>query len=585
MVLRLIPYLFVLLATVACSRSQESLMLDRADQLMQERPDSAIAILRQIPRKRLSNEASQARFALLMSQAMDKNRIDSDNDSLIRIALRYYGPRGEQADYRARTFYYAGRIHQHGGHVNEAMACYIEAEHTAVETSDTYLKGMIATALGRLYRKQHYYASSSARFEEAVCHFKQINHLPYELQTAMAAAADLYRMGDTVRSYPYFTRSKQLAEELQDTTALLYLARASATRAMDRGAYDEALETLIEASDRYADGVIPSDYYLALGKIFQQRGEVDTAAHFLALRLKDYDEQRRREELYDQSPGHWSLENEDTAGEFFAILEDYKRAYKRKNRALKTLDSIYRAEKQSLIPGMRGRFHRHMLEEQNHALRVRVALQWLLALMMCVAFLFLILWLITRRQRLILLQRQAISEYRESISRLKDAYMDLQMKPDKSIDPELVERRVAFLRQFLDVAVIYGQKGEQFYRKVSTLFSMSEGESVQWIFEDILNMREPEVVSYLRARYPQLTDREVLIYCMICCNLSNSAISLLLDISVKTYYNLRNVLRGKLELTNNGLTFSDHFEWLCREKATEKHQSYGSKNEKVIKKI
>ena len=556
-------------------------MLDRADQLMLERPDSALTILQQIPRKNLSDERMQARFAVLMSQAMDKNRIDSDNDSLIRQATQYYGPRRDQDDYRARAFYYAGRVYQHAGRINKAMGCYIEAEYSVAETSDSYMKGLIATALGRLYRKQHYYTSSSECFEEAVRHFEQINHRPYVLQTTMAASADLYRMGDTVRSRPYFLRSVRLAEELQDTTALIYLAGAAATHAMDRGEYDRALETLMEASNRYAGGEIPSDYYLSLGKIFQQRNEVDTAAHFLALRLKNNDEQLRREQLYDQSRGHWLLENEDTAGELFAAMEDYPRAYKRKNRALRTLDSIYRAEKQSLIPDMRASFHRHLLEEQNHALRIHVGLQWLLAVVLCVAFLFLFLWLQTRRQRLILLQRQAISNYRESISRLKDAYMDQQMKPEKGIDPELVDRRVAFLRQFLDMAVVYsGHKEEQFYRKVSALFSVSEGESAQWIFEDILNMREPHVVDYLRTRYPQLTDREVLIYCMICCDLSNSAISLLLDISTKTYYNLRNILRGKLDLTNNGLTFSHHFEMIRQEMAAQKHAQKGPEIQK-----
>ena len=93
-------------------------------------------------------------------------------------------------------------------------------------------------------------------------------------------------------------------------------------------------------------------------------------------------------------------------------------------------------------------------------------------------------------------------------------------------------------------------------------------------------MREPHVVDYLRTRYPQLTDREVLIYCMICCDLSNSAISLLLDISTKTYYNLRNILRGKLDLTNNGLTFSHHFEMMRREMAAQKHAQKGPEIQK-----
>ena len=45
------------------------------------------------------------------------------------------------------------------------------------------------------------------------------------------------------------------------------------------------------------------------------------------------------------------------------------------------------------------------------------------------------------------------------------------------------------------------------------------------------------------------------------------------NISAKTYYNQRNILRGKLALTNNDVTFAEHFETMRQ--ACEKAEKNG----------
>ena len=78
-------------------------------------------------------------------------------------------------------------------------------------------------------------------------------------------------------------------------------------------------------------------------------------------------------------------------------------------------------------------------------------------------------------------------------------------------------------------------------------------------------MRVPGIVEYLKQCHPSLTDREVCLYGMICLDMEKSAICVVLRITVKTYYNARNILRGKLQLTNNTMSFIDHFSALCED--------------------
>ena len=72
---KVITFLMFLAAMLCgCQKSQVSQRLDLAEAIMEERPDSALAILREIDGSALRGEP-QARHALLLSQALDRNRV------------------------------------------------------------------------------------------------------------------------------------------------------------------------------------------------------------------------------------------------------------------------------------------------------------------------------------------------------------------------------------------------------------------------------------------------------------------------------------------------------------------------------
>ena len=59
----------------------------QAETVMNEYPDSALNLLKGIAQTELQTREHHARYALLYSQALDKNYIDLTNDSLINIAV------------------------------------------------------------------------------------------------------------------------------------------------------------------------------------------------------------------------------------------------------------------------------------------------------------------------------------------------------------------------------------------------------------------------------------------------------------------------------------------------------------------
>lgn len=87
-----------------CKQTDVTQVLDRAETCMAERPDSSLYLLRTLDKRHISGSLRKARYALLYSQALDKNYIDVDNDSLIRVAVDYYKGHAPPTKRRWLTF-------------------------------------------------------------------------------------------------------------------------------------------------------------------------------------------------------------------------------------------------------------------------------------------------------------------------------------------------------------------------------------------------------------------------------------------------------------------------------------------------
>ena len=80
-----------LLAFTACSdKKAVTDVLNRAEAVMDEHPDSSLTLLRTLTFDDFRKEKNRARYALLHSQALDRNYIDTTRDSLVSVAVEYY---------------------------------------------------------------------------------------------------------------------------------------------------------------------------------------------------------------------------------------------------------------------------------------------------------------------------------------------------------------------------------------------------------------------------------------------------------------------------------------------------------------
>ena len=146
MKLRAVIYcLFLVALLVGCGDRINMRQLERLEARVNDAPDSVLAVLTaaDIPHW---GEA-RALYALLTVQAQDKSYIDVADDSLIRVATRYYDRKGLPLR-RLQAFYYQGRVYANAGHRHEAMAAYSHAKDFVPEVDAPYPVGLLYNQLG-----------------------------------------------------------------------------------------------------------------------------------------------------------------------------------------------------------------------------------------------------------------------------------------------------------------------------------------------------------------------------------------------------------------------------------------------------
>ncbi len=136
-----------------CHRSNNvNLQLDLAEELMSEDPAGSLRVLTDIASSP-TKPKEEARYALLMSMALDKNYIDTTTFDVLQPAIDYYLQSGSP-DEKLRTFYYQGRIYQNQGNIDMAMCAFLKGEEQQNYT-DTITFANLLVAQGKLYAQSY----------------------------------------------------------------------------------------------------------------------------------------------------------------------------------------------------------------------------------------------------------------------------------------------------------------------------------------------------------------------------------------------------------------------------------------------
>ena len=164
--------LILLLLLGACSRPEVTERLAHAERIMNAHPDSALQLLRAIDAPHKLRGKERADYAWLLTQAYDKNYLDSlQSDSLIALATDYYADNAD-AVRAGKAFFYQGKVLALQGKDSLAMVSYLEAGRRLENTDEYQFKARVQEYIGHLYKAFGKYDMASNFYNKATSSYK-----------------------------------------------------------------------------------------------------------------------------------------------------------------------------------------------------------------------------------------------------------------------------------------------------------------------------------------------------------------------------------------------------------------------------
>lgn len=223
----LVVALTLLIACGSTLRSHTTAVLDDVETYINERPDSALAVLRQLDSADAPRGAAQrARLALLHSMALDKCYIDLQTDSILAPAVAYYERHGTP-DEQLRTQYYLGRLQYNAGDYQEAIVTYTEALELSGKATDPKYIGFVNQAIADTY-------TASFLREEADSFLEQAYHAFLAVPDITLAKLTLYKQAISSVSQRKWELADSIHKKLLENPEGIegYLPRVKASYAL-----------------------------------------------------------------------------------------------------------------------------------------------------------------------------------------------------------------------------------------------------------------------------------------------------------------------------------------------------------------
>lgn len=291
-------------------------ILDDAESYMDERPDSALAVLRAMDPDMFPGRKAKAKYALLHSIALDKNYIDLTTDSIIAPAVEYYRRRGD-VESRFKCHYYQARIHENSGDIDNALLCAAKAE--ALDTSKVsadmlcMLYGMKGTIYYDAWREKEAIEAGKLAGKYALEAGKYGHFVYYTMMMAL-----MYRnIGDWQSVAESLTEVEDYAEYFTHRTVHLYNHIAIVQKLNS----DTSPEDIVKYTEEYITSYPQYDMisWKTVARVYLNSGDLEKAMVMID----------RHREFGDISndPGYYAILSDilEADGNLIGALDAYKK--------------------------------------------------------------------------------------------------------------------------------------------------------------------------------------------------------------------------------------------------------------------
>lgn len=441
-----VAILLVLQLLSSCSHTENETLLPelvRAETIMYQYPDSALAILEQMNMPPATHRLQHATWCLLLTQAKYKNYIDAPNDSLINIAYEYF-MKQDNSQRKALVLYLEGALNDDWNEPEKATQYYLAATREIDKVEDFQLAHLVYAGLGDIYVYRFLYESATDAYQKAYNYAVLSKDKAYIARSLSYIGRIYGSLKNWKRSIKYYEEALALAMATDNTRilcAILGEFSAVCARAND---YLSALAYIERAINIEAKtGIEVDQRYLTKGNLYRLMGKNDSAYYFLNKSLQTnniYTKRSTYQALYLLSKKEKNYINTLEYGEKIQFYKDSIQAIDR-SRAVLEMEKKYKQEK------ILNEKNQLKIEKDRVVRNSLIGIIVLLCIIACVVFFY--QRQLIQKQRTIRENEELIKKYllrihtNESlISRNNDLINELQLEMEQNKGmQELVEEQ------------------------------------------------------------------------------------------------------------------------------------------------
>ena len=274
----------------SCVEKNVSNVFDKVERYMDVYPDSALLLLEQIPHPEKLRGKQRADYVLLLTQARDKNYLDSmQSDSLIKLAVDYYKNGGDNVKAGKALFYY-GKVMHLQDNDTLAIQAYLSALAKLEKTEEYKLQGFVHEYIGVLNTDRKLYKDALDNYQSsAYCFQKAVDTLGViYVYRDIARIYYVEQKYDSV--YNYINRALSLCEKKKGCISfervIPSLLQVKGIAKRNEGDLGDAIALLKTAVETEQDRHSMHHCSMSLGNIYLNQNKLDEAKRYFTLALK-----------------------------------------------------------------------------------------------------------------------------------------------------------------------------------------------------------------------------------------------------------------------------------------------------------
>jgi len=155
------------------------------ERIIEEHPDSALHILQKLPQEKYGSEANRALYGILLFQALDKNYMPLQPDSLINYSIDYYLNKKDNP-HLAIAYFYKGRKLKYETKYEKATLEFYKSIDNCENHSDYLLLGKVYSDLATISLIQREYKEARKKNQLAVSFFIKARKPEFAYSTLIA---------------------------------------------------------------------------------------------------------------------------------------------------------------------------------------------------------------------------------------------------------------------------------------------------------------------------------------------------------------------------------------------------------------